>query len=69
MTLFAGEFDVTRIILAHRCIAMNGHAGRIVLDKDSTAASMRAPITHDDTSTELATERRLEVDAGALARG
>ena len=63
------EVDISRIILAHDCIAMNDDAGRIILDKDSTAARMRAAIAHNDTSPELATERRIEVNAGALPRG
>jgi hypothetical protein len=56
------------MILAHYGIAMNDHAGKIALDKDSTAVPLWAAIAHNDTSTELTIERSFEVNAGALAQ-
>jgi len=56
------------MVLTHDGIAMNVHAGGIALDEDSTTVCPRAAIACDDTASELAVERCVEVKAGALAR-
>src|SRR5579864_3236622 len=57
------EVDIGWMILAHDRVAMDGHAIEIGVDEDAATVSARAAIADDDAAAELATDRRLEVEA------